>query len=46
MLQIESAALRELKEETGLDITVDDCVDEEIPVIALWEVCLSVRACV
>ena len=38
ILQIETAALRELKEETGLDITVDNCVDNAIPVIALWEV--------
>lgn len=34
---LETAALRELKEEAGLDITVDNCVDNVMPVIALWE---------
>ncbi|KAI0217130.1 Nucleoside diphosphate-linked moiety X motif 17 [Lamellibrachia satsuma] len=34
---LETAALRELKEETGLDISLDNCVDNAMPIIALWE---------
>ena len=32
------AGLRELKEEVGLSVTCQDCVDEKIDLLALWEV--------
>merc|ERR1711992_163539 len=31
------AGLRELKEEVGLSVTCQDCVDEKIDLLALWE---------
>ena len=35
---VQEAGLRELREETGLTITPDMCVGQQIAVLAMWEV--------
>ena len=38
LLQLAEAGLRELREETGLNITSDMCCHGDVKVLALWEV--------
>lgn len=36
--QLVEGGLRELKEETGLQLTLQDCLNEQVKLIGLWEV--------
>lgn len=38
-LQLIEAGLRELEEETGLHILPSQCIDQQVDILALWEVC-------
>jgi len=37
VFQLAEACLRELKEETGLDISLADCFNHAVSTLALWE---------
>ena len=37
MFQLADACLRELKEETGLDISISNCLNGAMSTLALWE---------
>jgi len=37
LFQLAEACLRELKEETGLNVSLADCANQTISTLALWE---------